>query len=137
MRAAIVLVLSLAWPGYAAAQQIDLVGTWACSIAEYGSGEAGAASDSVFNLALYRSGAWASSGRFANGSPYQGQGTWRFGRNVKGGFQVTVKGNINSGIALPEPFEFEADLEGNDAFSRITKRYNKTTAVECARTPAS
>lgn len=134
MRSALAALVLVACPLGVAAQQVDLVGTWSCSIAEYGSGgQASATSDSVFNMALYRNGTWASSGRFANGSPYQGNGSWSFGRNLKGGMKVTVNGQITSGVALPEPFAFEADLESNDAFSRISKRYGTTTSVECAR----
>ncbi len=128
--AALALFLA-ATPG--AAQEIDLVGTWACALATYGSGQAITGTESVFNMALYRDGSWASSGRYADGSPYQGQGTWRFGRNTTGGMEVRVQGQIRSGLALPEPFSFEADIENPDTLSRITKYYDQTTTVECAR----
>ncbi|MEM9146279.1 MAG: hypothetical protein AAGC57_08785 [Pseudomonadota bacterium] len=137
MRALVVAGMG-AMPALAQVDEVDLVGTWTCTIAQYGSGgQASDTSDSVFNMALYRTGDWASSGRYANGSPYSGQGTWRFGRNLKGGMQVSVEGLITSGIAIPQDFGFEADLESNDAFSRTSKRYGTTTAVECSRMEGS
>ncbi len=131
MRSTVLGLVLLAAP--AGAQEIDLVGTWTCSMATYGSGEAISGTESVFNMALYRDGNWASSGRYADGSPYQGQGVWQFGRNTSGGMELRVRGQVNAGLALPEPFVFTADLEGPDRLSRITKYYDQTTTVECDR----
>ena len=118
----------------AAAQELDLVGSWTCTHAEYDSGaDLSRPVESVFNLALYRSGEWASAGRRADGAPYQGEGTWRYGRAAGAGLTVRLEGRIKAGIALPEPFGFEADIAGPDEFGRISQRYRTTTAVECVR----
>jgi hypothetical protein len=126
------LALALATP--IGAEEIDPVGTWACTYAKYDSGaDLSKPVENVFNLAIYRSGRWAAAGRYPNGSPYQGEGTWRFARVPGGGLAIAVEGRTKTSTGIPEPFSFEADIEGPDEFSRVSKRYRTTTAVECVR----
>ncbi|GMG82353.1 hypothetical protein LNKW23_15660 [Paralimibaculum aggregatum] len=124
--------LALAATATAATAQVpDVTGNWACSVEEYESGDAGQVPD-LFNLALYRTGAFALTGRDPEGRVYQGNGTWHFGRNAANGTTVTLKGNrLEEGIAVP--FELAGDLVGADEFGRITKHYTRTRAFECLR----
>lgn len=133
MRPTVLLAAAFAAAPIAApAQEIDLTGTWSCTRAEYASG-ATTPTENIFNLALYRDGTWASGGRFADGSPYQGQGRWRFGPSAGGGFELRVEGRIQSGLRLPEAFAFDADVIGPDEVGRNIRRYGVTTTVECYR----
>lgn len=118
----------------AAAQgAIDVTGTWTCAIEEYAQGETEA--PDLFNVAIYRTGAYALSGRRPDGEVYQGNGTWKFGRNASDGTTVTLTGKTLVEGGVPEPFEIVGDLVSPDEISRITRRYARTRAVECVRQP--
>ncbi len=117
--------------GAASAQPIDVTGLWACSVAEYGSGEP--ADPDLFNMSIGRSGEWALSGRGPDGAVYQGRGTWRFGRGAADTVTVVFTGSTLVPGGIAEPFAMEADLVGPDEISRITRRYGTTRAIDCLR----
>jgi len=119
------------WAGAAAAEGVDAVGTWACTMEVYDSGEIGA--PEVFNISLYRDGTWALSGRSPDGAVYQGEGQWRYGRTNAGGASVTVEGQTQKPDAMPEPIAFTVDILGPDGMARAETEYRRTVSVDCGR----
>ncbi len=125
--AALALGAGVAW---AQVEEVDIAGLWSCSISEYGSGEAPPAD--LFNLSIGRSGDFALAGRKPDGTVYQGNGTWRFGR-AAGGVTVILEGITKAPGEIAASFRAEGDLVSEDEISRVTRRYGRTRAFDCVR----
>lgn len=131
MRAAPLLVLLFAAVP-AGAQGIDVTGTWTCSMSVFRSGAEIDKGEEVFNIAFYRTGRFAASGRLPDGTPYSAEGDWKMGQARDGTFQIETAGKRLVPNGIPTPMEFQLDYVGPTELSSVRTEFGDTVSIDCS-----